>query len=52
MRQKSPRAANPAVTPQSAAEKAARRAREAAALRANLEKRKQQARAREKPAES
>ncbi len=39
--------ARPAVTARAAAELAARRAREAAALRANLRRRKEQARARE-----
>jgi len=43
--------ARPAVTARAAAEQAARRAREAAALRANLRRRKEQARARELPAD-
>ena len=43
--------AAPAVTARAAAELAARRAREAAALRANLRRRKEQARARELPAD-
>lgn len=38
----------PAETPETIAAKAARRQREAAALRANLKKRKEQARARER----
>jgi hypothetical protein len=41
----------PTVTARAAAELAARRAREAAALRANLRRRKEQARARELPAD-
>ena len=43
--------AGPAVTARAAAELAARRAREAAALRANLRRRKEQARAREQPSD-
>ena len=39
----------PAATPRAEAEAAARKAREAAALRENLRRRKEQARAREKP---
>jgi hypothetical protein len=42
----------PTLTDKAQADKAAREAREAAALRANLHKRKQQQRARETPAES
>ena len=41
--------AQPAMTARAAAELAARRAREAAALRTNLRRRKQQGRAREQP---
>ena len=40
--------ARPTLTTQAAADLAARRAREAAALRANLRRRKEQARARER----
>ena len=39
----------PATTPRAEAEAAARKAREAAALRENLRRRKEQARAREAP---
>lgn len=39
----------PALTPRAQAEKQARESREAAALRANLQRRKQQARARAEP---
>jgi hypothetical protein len=41
--------ARPTLTAQAAADLAARRAREAAALRANLRRRKEQARARQRP---
>jgi hypothetical protein len=41
-----PRSSRPAKTPQAIADQAARQQREAAALRANLKKRKEQARAR------
>lgn len=40
----------PAATPRAEAEAAARKAREAAALRENLRRRKEQARARDAPA--
>jgi len=46
MPQGPPRSPRPAITQHSAADKEARRQREAAALRANLKKRKEQARAR------
>ena len=46
MPQDPPRSPRPAIAQQSAADKEARRQREAAALRANLKKRKEQARAR------
>jgi hypothetical protein len=49
MTEKPPNKPKPAATARADAERAARQAREAAALRENLRKRKQQARAREKP---
>ena len=44
-----PAAPRPTLTPRARAEKQARETREAAALRANLQRRKQQARARAEP---